>query len=127
MGIDNTAELIFGIEIDFDNVERNNKRNFFTKDSHITYQRWRKDRLDFESAEDFIAAGLKGHAMYMWMRNVFHLFIIGFIVELLLISLKVSFGQNLNRSQIFWSVVCVIGIYFAIWFKTVLLPTLKSE
>lgn len=114
-------------ELDFDRrVKGKVERNAFPEDNCITYKKYRKDRKNLKKDKDFIKFNLRKGKMYLWMKSVFHLFILGFLIEFLWVLLEITFGKNMHSSEKAGAVICLIGIYFGSWLIEIALPTLQK-
>ena len=70
-------------ELDFDGRNKvPEKRHAWSGDDFITYDKYAEDRCLFEKAKDYVEYTIKKGTMHRRMRNVFHLFIVSFLVEL---------------------------------------------
>ncbi len=115
-------------ELDFDRrVKGKEERNAFPKDDYITYKKHRKDRKNLQKDKDFKKFNLRKGKMYLWMRSVFHLFILGFLIECLWILLKAIFERNLHTSEQVWIILCLVGIYIGYWYIRIALPALTAH
>jgi hypothetical protein len=110
-------------ELDFDERDKEKtRRNAFLNDDGITYENYLRDRKDNATAEAFKDSNLSRGRMYLWMRSVFHLFILASIVEMVHILLSLSFGKSLKSTDEAYTFVLSITVYVFIWYRWIARP-----
>jgi hypothetical protein len=103
------------------------KRNAFLNDDGITYESYVKDRRDNPTAKAFTDSNLTRGRMYLWMRSVFHLLILAFLVELVDISLTLSLGKSLTSREEAYTLILSITVYVFIWYNWIARPVFHKN
>ncbi len=104
--------MVIKVEDELNLNKRMGEKSYFPKDENIVYKKYIDDRLNNNSASEFVMTNLKKSTMHRSMQYVFLLFIVGFFIELCIFFWKQIGSPTLETYAHLISIILgLIGTY----------------